>query len=65
MEPVRQAILRTLCFHAAWRYAPTLPEWEVVFGIWALGAFLITVLYKITLSVRAGANHGARQWQHS
>ena len=43
------------------RYTPTLPEWEVVFGIWALGAFLITVLYKITLSVRAGANTGARQ----
>ena len=46
------------------RYTPTLPEWEVVFGIWAFRALLITVLYKITLSVRVGANNGARQWQH-
>jgi molybdopterin-containing oxidoreductase family membrane subunit len=37
-------------------YTPTLPEWEVVLGIWALGALLITVLYKITLSVRENAN---------
>ncbi len=34
-------------------YAPTLPEWSIVVGIWAVGAFLITVFYKITLSVRA------------
>jgi Ni/Fe-hydrogenase subunit HybB-like protein len=37
-------------------YTPTIPEWEVVLGIWALGALLITVLYKITLSVRESAN---------
>ncbi len=36
-------------------YVPTLPEWTVVAGIWALGAFLITVLYKIVLSVRQEA----------
>ena len=33
-------------------YAPTLPEWSIVAGIWAVGAFLITVFYKIALSVR-------------
>ncbi len=26
MNDIRSAILRTLCFHAAWEYAPTLPE---------------------------------------
>jgi Ni/Fe-hydrogenase subunit HybB-like protein len=33
-------------------YVPNLPEWEVVVGIWALGALMITVLYRIVLSVR-------------
>ncbi len=33
-------------------YAPTLPEWSIVAGIWSVGAFLITVFYKIVLSVR-------------
>lgn len=32
-------------------YTPTLPEWSIVAGIWALGAFLITVLYKVAISV--------------
>jgi len=35
-------------------YAPTLPECCIVAGIWALGAFLITVFYKIVLVVRKG-----------
>lgn len=35
------------------KYTPTLPEWSIVMGIWALGALLITVFYKIMLSVRA------------
>jgi Ni/Fe-hydrogenase subunit HybB-like protein len=34
------------------RYVPTLPEWSIVAGIWATGALLITVFYKIVLSVR-------------
>ena len=34
------------------RYAPTLPEWSIVAGIWSVGAFLITVFLKIVLSVR-------------
>ena len=31
-------------------YVPTFAEWKLVAGIWAMGAFLITVLYKIVLS---------------
>lgn len=34
-------------------YAPTLPEWCIVAGIWAAGALMITAFYKITLSIRA------------
>ncbi len=37
------------------RYVPTLPEATIVLGIWALGALMITVFYKITLSVREAA----------
>jgi molybdopterin-containing oxidoreductase family membrane subunit len=33
-------------------YAPTVPEMGIVAGIWAIGAFLITVFYKMVLSVR-------------
>ena len=35
-------------------YTPTLIEIGVTLGIWALGFLLITVFYKITLSVREG-----------
>jgi [DsrC]-trisulfide reductase subunit P len=34
------------------RYSPTAPEWIIVLGVWATGALLITVFYKITVSVR-------------
>lgn len=34
------------------RYSPTAPEWVIVLGVWAIGALMITVLYKITVSVR-------------
>ncbi len=33
-------------------YAPTLPEILIVLAIWAVGALILTVLYKIALSVR-------------
>ena len=33
-------------------YTPTMPEWFIVIGIWAVGALLITVFYKIALAVR-------------
>ena len=36
---------------AVTRYLPTLPESTIVLGIWAIGALMITVFYKITLSV--------------
>jgi Ni/Fe-hydrogenase subunit HybB-like protein len=34
------------------RYSPTAPEWGIVVGVWAIGALMITVFYKITISVR-------------
>ena len=34
-------------------YQPTAPEWGIVVGIWAIGALLLTVFYKITISIRA------------
>lgn len=33
-------------------YAPTAPEWAIVLGIWAIGALLVTMFYKITVAVR-------------
>ncbi len=33
-------------------YAPSLPEVLISLGIWAIGAFILTLLYKIALSVR-------------
>jgi Ni/Fe-hydrogenase subunit HybB-like protein len=33
-------------------YSPTAPEWAIVMGIWALGALLITVFYKVTVAIR-------------
>ena len=34
------------------QYWPTIPEAMISLGIWALGIFLITIFYKIALSVR-------------
>lgn len=33
-------------------YAPTLPELAISLGIWALGSLMVTVFYKIAISVR-------------
>jgi molybdopterin-containing oxidoreductase family membrane subunit len=38
--------------HKVTAYAPTAPEWAIVCGIWAVGALLVTVLYKVTVSIR-------------
>jgi molybdopterin-containing oxidoreductase family membrane subunit len=38
--------------HKVVAYVPTAPEWAIVCGIWAIGAFLVTVCYKITVSIR-------------
>ncbi len=40
-------------FGAVVRYVPTVPEVLIVLGIWAAGFLLVTLFYKITLSVRA------------
>jgi molybdopterin-containing oxidoreductase family membrane subunit len=33
-------------------YWPTIPEFLISLGIWAIGFFLITIFYKIALSIR-------------
>jgi molybdopterin-containing oxidoreductase family membrane subunit len=33
-------------------YAPSIPELMIVLGIWATGFFILTVLYKIAVSVK-------------
>ena len=35
-------------------YSPSLPEMLISLGIWAVGALILTVLYRIALSVREG-----------
>ena len=40
------------------RYTPTGPEMAIAIGIWAMGFLIITVLYKIFLSVRQDADAG-------
>jgi len=37
------------------RYTPTGPEVAIAIGIWGMGFLIITVLYKIFLSVREAA----------
>jgi Ni/Fe-hydrogenase subunit HybB-like protein len=44
---------------AIMKYAPTLPEFMIVIGIWASGSFLLTLFYKITVSVREVTSHKA------
>lgn len=34
------------------RYVPTAPEIGIVVGVWAIGALMITVFYKITVTIR-------------
>ncbi len=34
-------------------YTPTAPELAIVVGVWAIGALILTVSYKITTSIRA------------
>jgi molybdopterin-containing oxidoreductase family membrane subunit len=33
-------------------YTPTAPELTIVVGVWAIGALILTIFYKITISVR-------------
>jgi molybdopterin-containing oxidoreductase family membrane subunit len=39
-------------FEKVFEYWPTLPEMVISLGIWGMGIFVITVLYKITVSVK-------------
>ncbi len=39
-------------FEKVFEYWPTLPEVVISMGVWATGLFVITVLYKITVSVK-------------
>jgi Ni/Fe-hydrogenase subunit HybB-like protein len=39
---------------AVTEYAPTAPEISITLGIWAIGSLMITIFYKIALSVRQG-----------
>ncbi|MBM4325772.1 MAG: menaquinol oxidoreductase [Deltaproteobacteria bacterium] len=43
------------------QYAPTLPEMSITLGVWALGALILTLLYKVAVAVReqepAGMSH--------
>jgi len=34
-------------------YCPTLPEMSITLGVWALGFFILSVLYKVAMYVRA------------
>ena len=38
--------------HEITEYAPTAPELMITFSIWALGAFIITILYKVAIGVK-------------
>ena len=43
---------RTFAAGRRHRYAPTAPELGIVLGVWAIGALMITVFYKITVTIR-------------
>ena len=42
-------------FEKVFEYWPTLPEMVISIGVWAIGIFVITVLYKMTVSVKEEA----------
>jgi Ni/Fe-hydrogenase subunit HybB-like protein len=46
-------------FETITEYRPTLPEVTITLGIWAIGFLLVTLFYKITLSVRESLAGGA------
>ncbi|MDK2984911.1 MAG: hypothetical protein PWQ96_553 [Clostridia bacterium] len=39
-------------FEKVTEYAPTLPELLITLGVWAIGAFILTILYKVAVSVK-------------
>jgi molybdopterin-containing oxidoreductase family membrane subunit len=40
--------------HELIEYVPTLSEWKITAGVWAVGAMVLTVLVKISLPVLRG-----------
>jgi Ni/Fe-hydrogenase subunit HybB-like protein len=40
---------------AVTEYGPTLPGAAISLGIWAVGALILTILYRIALAVRSGS----------
>jgi Ni/Fe-hydrogenase subunit HybB-like protein len=46
-------------FGAVTEYVPTVPEVSITLGIWAAGSLLVTLFYKIALSVRGDLARGA------
>ncbi len=42
-------------FEKITEYTPTLPELSISLGVWAVGFLILTILYKITISVRERA----------
>jgi molybdopterin-containing oxidoreductase family membrane subunit len=42
-------------FDRVFEYWPTVPEILISVGVWATGFFILTVLYKIVVSVKAEA----------
>lgn len=43
--------------HEVVEYAPSLTEWKVTAGIWALGLLVLTVMLKVTVAVFTGRMH--------
>jgi molybdopterin-containing oxidoreductase family membrane subunit len=39
------------------QYVPTLPEMSITLGVWALGFLILTILYKVALSVKESLAH--------
>ena len=39
-------------FEGITEYWPTLPESIITLGVWAIGLFVLTVLYKVAIAVR-------------
>jgi molybdopterin-containing oxidoreductase family membrane subunit len=39
-------------FNKVFEYWPTIPEIIISIGVWAIGFFVLTILYKIAISVK-------------
>jgi molybdopterin-containing oxidoreductase family membrane subunit len=45
-------------FHRITEYVPTLNEFCIVIGIWAIGAFIISLFYKVAVFVKSEDRYG-------